>query len=186
MSSSASPPPEAPSAPVGRARPQQRGPVVTAARAGSLREEAWGDLDFARWAALAAQVLQDQGSADGELGLHFVDSDFMAEMNREHMGETGPTDVLAFPLECAQAPPWPQPEGAERLLGDVVICPERAASQAVRHAGADHDGSLDDELALLVVHGVLHVLGHDHRDKQETSAMRALERRLIAAHHRRP
>ncbi len=97
---------------------------------------------------------------------------------------TGPTDVLSFPIDaeladvvlCAPSPS----RGPDRappdlgdmpiLLGDVVICPAVAARQAPEHAG-----TLDDELALLVVHGVLHVLGHDHAEDAERTAMRARE-----------
>ena len=64
------------------------------------------------------------------------------------------------------------------LLGDVVICPDVARAQAPSHAG-----TLDDELALLVVHGVLHVLGHDHAEADEAEAMRAKELELLVAHH---
>jgi probable rRNA maturation factor len=64
------------------------------------------------------------------------------------------------------------------LLGDVVVCPAVAAEQAATHAG-----TLDDELALLVVHGVLHVLGHDHAEADETATMRARELELLQQHH---
>ena len=64
------------------------------------------------------------------------------------------------------------------LLGDVVVCPAVAADQAAAHAG-----TLDDELALLVVHGVLHVLGHDHAEPGETAVMRARELDLLQRHH---
>jgi probable rRNA maturation factor len=68
--------------------------------------------------------------------------------------------------------------GVPVLLGDVVVCPEVAAAQAPEHAG-----TLDDELALLVVHGVLHVLGHDHAELGEATTMRAQERAHLEAHH---
>ncbi len=64
------------------------------------------------------------------------------------------------------------------LLGDVVVCPAIAAA-----AAPDHGGSVDDELALLVVHGILHVLGHDHAEPDETAAMRERERVLLSEHH---
>ena len=104
---------------------------------------------------------------------------------------TGPTDVLAFPLEDPiDAGRWPDsgstgpdrepPEIAELplLLGDVVVCPAVAARQAPEHAG-----SYDDEIALLVVHGVLHVLGMDHADPEEAAAMQARERELLDRYH---
>ncbi len=68
--------------------------------------------------------------------------------------------------------------GVPVLLGDVVVCPAVAAQQAESHAG-----TLDDELALLVVHGVLHVLGHDHAEPDEAVHMRAREVELLQLHH---
>ena len=159
-------------------------PVVHAGHASARSERCWGHLDLERWAALATLVLRDQGVTSGELGLHLTDSSSMAALNVEHMGKSGPTDVLAFPLDAAQ--PAPLVPGTAPLLGDVVVCPDQAQAQAAQHVGAGHDGSLEDEMALLVVHGVLHVLGHDHREEAEACAMRTLERRLLAAHHRRP
>jgi probable rRNA maturation factor len=72
----------------------------------------------------------------------------------------------------------PDPADLPLLLGDVVVCPAVAARQAPEHAG-----NLDDELALLVVHGVLHVLGWDHAEVEETERMRARERQLLEASH---
>ena len=138
-------------------------------------------VDAARWADLAEAVLQDEQVAGGELGLQFVDARRMAELNREHMGADGPTDVLAFPLDGAESA-----HRAPRLIGDVVVCPARAAEQAPDHRGPNHDGGLEDELALLVVHGVLHVRGYDHADAAYAAAMQAREAQLLAAHHRTP
>jgi len=131
------------------------------------------EVDGARWAHLLAAVLEAEGVADGaEAGLTFVSPSAMAELNRAHMGATGPTDVLAFPIDGIDA------TGAAGLVGDVVICPIVAWGGAAEHAGSD-----DDELALLVVHGALHLLGHDHAEAAERSQMQARERALLAAHH---
>ena len=125
-----------------------------------------------RWRALAAKVLHAEGiRGDAELSLLFVDETAIAELNDRFMGHEGPTDVLSFPLEedVIGMGRWPDsgtpgpvgnrsdPGDPPLLLGDVVICPAVAARNAPTHAG-----SYDDELALLVVHGVLHVLGMDH------------------------
>lgn len=136
-----------------------------------------------RWAGLAAAVLHDEGVRSGELGLRFVDPRAMAELNSSHMGSPGPTDVLAFPIDGTGGSGH-VPEQVP-LLGDVVVCPAYAAEQAPAHAGAGHDGSLGDELALLVVHGVLHVLGYDHQSDSDATVMQARERQLLAAHYRR-
>ena len=141
-------------------------------------------LQTERWAELAAAALRDEGVAHGEMGLRFVDPGTMAELNLSHMGSPGPTDVLAFPID-GRSGRVHLPEQVP-LLGDVVVCPAYALAQAPDRAGDGHDGSLVDELALLIVHGVLHVLGYDHQSDADAAAMQARERQLLAAHHRRP
>ncbi len=131
------------------------------------------DVDTARWRDLARAVLRSEGRV-GELTLTFVDRAEITALNAEHMGRSGPTDVLSFPLD---GDPDEVPAGPV-LLGDVVICPAVAAE-----AAPDHAGSLDDELALLTVHGVLHVLGHDHAAPDERAEMRAREIRHLVEHH---
>jgi probable rRNA maturation factor len=131
-------------------------------------------IDADRWAALAAAVLRREGAA-GELTLTFVDRDEITALNHEHMGQDRPTDVLSFPLDSLDDDPIP---GAPVLLGDVVVCPAVAAAAAPTHAG-----TVDDEIALLVVHGCLHVMGYDHAEPDETRLMRARELELLVAHH---
>lgn len=150
-------------------------------------------IDTARWIALVEQVLAAEGvRGDAEVSVLFVDEEAMARLNEQFMGAPGPTDVLAFPIDGEQVEPgrWPDggTEGPDRippspddlplLLGDVVICPTVAARNAPEHAG-----SLDDELALLLVHGVLHLLGHDHATDDERLAMQARERALLDRFH---
>lgn len=114
---------------------------------------------------LAVACLVAEGVGGGvELTLTFLDEVAMTALNVEHMGEEGPTDVLAFPLDD---PHEQRPAGMVALLGDVVICPAVAARYA-----ADHGRNLDQELSLLVVHGVLHVLGHDHAEPDQAARMR--------------
>jgi probable rRNA maturation factor len=151
-------------------------------------------VDLGRWVELARAVLVDSGiRGEAELSLLFVAEPVIAELNGRYMGKDGPTDVLAFPIDDPiDAGRWPDsgstgpdrepPELGELplLLGDVVICPKVAAEQAPTHAG-----SYDDELALLVVHGVLHVLGMDHAEPDEATAMQARERELLDKHHHR-
>lgn len=150
-------------------------------------------VDVERWQRLATAVLAAEGVRGlAELAVLFIAEHEMAELNEDYMGKSGPTDVLSFPIDAAEAevvlhnqPPSrgpdrspPDPADMPLLLGDVVICPAVAAAQAPTHAG-----TLDDELALLVVHGVLHVLGHDHATADDAEAMRARERQLLEAHH---
>jgi probable rRNA maturation factor len=130
-------------------------------------------IDATRWAELATAVLRSEGLS-GELTLTFVDRDEIAALNAQHMGEAGPTDVLSFPLDDDPSDVVAGPV----LLGDVVICPSVAAD-----AAADHAGTVDDELALLTVHGVLHILGHDHAEPDDRAVMRAAELAHLRAHH---
>lgn len=150
-------------------------------------------VELERWQQLATEVLRSEGVRGlAELALLFVTEAEMGELNEMHMGKPGPTDVLAFPIDAAEAEivlhGQPTSRGPDRspadpgdmplLLGDVVICPAVAARQAPAHAG-----TVEDEMALLVVHGVLHVLGHDHDDDDQTRAMRAREVALLQEHH---
>ena len=139
------------------------------------REKPSATVDLGSLCELAVTVLTVEGVSAGQLDLHLVDTDVMAELNQEHMGHDGPTDVLAFPLGedgsgATDGFPWDD-VGSEPLLGDVVLCPEVAEAQA-----SDHVGFVDGELQLLVIHGVLHVLGHDHAEPDETALMQARER----------
>lgn len=149
-------------------------------------------VDVGRWTELARAVLVDrQVNGDVEVSLLFVDEPAIAALNEEFLGRAGPTDVLAFPIEdeptgSGRSPdsggsgPGAEPEDEPlTLLGDVVICPSVAARNAREH-GVAHD----DELALLVVHGLLHLLGMDHEDDGEAERMEALERRLLDRHYR--
>jgi len=115
-----------------------------------------------------------------ELSVLFVDTEYMAELNHRWMGSEGPTDVLAFPMDELGADRGPGGGGTDTaepsLLGDIVLCPAVAAAQA---AQAGH--SVDDELHLLTVHGVLHLLGYDHAEPEEEREMFALQNRLLNA-----
>lgn len=144
-------------------------------------------VDTERWARLARAVLRDEGIGSGELGLRFVDAGAMAELNLAHMGTAGPTDVLAFPIDGGHG--GAPASGPAVLLGDVVVCPAYAAQANGDPAASGNSrpsGDPADELALLVVHGVLHVLGYDHAHEAESAAMQTREQQLLAAHHRQP
>ena len=116
----------------------------------------------------ARRVLAELGEREAELSLVLAADPEMAELNARFRGRTGPTDVLSFSLL--------EGEGREHrggLLGDVVIGVEVAARQA-RRAGR----CFDDEVARLLIHGVLHLLGYDHEREAEARLMRVQERRL--------
>ena len=149
-------------------------------------------IDVALWADLARKVLAARGiKGETEVSLLFVDEESIAALNEQFLGKTGPTDVLSFPIEDEPGPSGRSPdlggsgpgsspeEGTLTLLGDVVICPSVAARNAV-----EHEVSLEDELALLVVHGLLHLLGMDHEDDAEAERMEALEQELLNRYYR--
>jgi probable rRNA maturation factor len=151
------------------------GPQVSASD-----EQSAVEVDVAHLEAVATGVLRAEGvRASCELALAFVDEDAIAGLNQRYLDGTGPTDVLAFPLDAV--PDRPPGEGTDvpLLLGDVVVCPAVAQRNAAAAAGCT-----DDELALLVVHGVLHVLGMDHAEPEEARIMQARERDLLARLHR--
>lgn len=148
-------------------------------------------VDVVRWEALARNVLAAEGvSGEAELALLFVDEAAMAQLNQTFMGHDGPTDVLAFPIDDDEVLVGRSPDGSTTgpdreasnevplLLGDVVVCPAVAARNAPTHAG-----TYPDEIALLVVHGILHVLGHDHAEPGEAAVMQGKERDLLARFH---
>lgn len=118
--------------------------------------------------ARARAALAALGLEDAELSLALVDDATIAALNGAHRGKPRPTDVLSFSLLEG-----PHADRRGSLLGDVVIGVETAARQA--RAGGR---SLDEELARLLVHGVLHLVGHDHERADEARIMRREERRL--------
>ncbi|HUY23577.1 MAG TPA: rRNA maturation RNase YbeY [Acidimicrobiales bacterium] len=158
-------------------------------------EQSERTIDIARWATLARAVLGAQGvKEDVEVSLLFVDEPTIAELRERFLGEEGPTDVLAFPIDEERDYGGRSPdEGGTGpggglssdesdiplLLGDVVVCPSVAARNAV-----DHGVSFDDEVALLVVHGLLHLVGMDHGMDEEAEKMERRERELLARFYR--
>jgi probable rRNA maturation factor len=165
-------------------------------------EQADHPVDEPALARLARLVMDAEGVEESEVSLLLVNRAVMTDLNGRYMGEEGPTDVLAFPIDGpspASGPPGgpvgprgfasdrlagdedddleaadEEDDDAPWLLGDVVLCPAYAAEQA-RQAGQ----SLDAELELLTVHGILHLCGFDHAEPQEEHAMRARTDELL-------
>ncbi len=156
-------------------------------------EQADHPVAVQRWSRLARAVLEAEGIvSDTEVSLLFVDEATIASVNERFLDKRGPTDVLSFPIEDeadrsgrspdegGTGPGSIEPDtGRLLLLGDVVICPAVAARNAV-----DHGVSLDDETALLVVHGILHLLGMDHEVEAEAERMERREQQLLARYYR--
>ena len=115
-----------------------------------------------------------------ELCIKLVDEATIAEINQSWMGKEGPTDVLAFPMDELR-PGLVGDEPEEGILGDLMICPAIAARQAEEAAAKGQTGySTGDEIDLLTVHGILHLLGYDHAEPEEHQEMFALQAQLLA------
>ena len=109
---------------------------------------------------------------DCDLSITVVDEDEMSALHLQWMELEGPTDVLSFPMDELT------PNTAEPgLIGDIVLCPTFADQERVKQT---EPLSLEDELCLLTVHGILHCIGFDHREPEEEAAMFALQKRILA------
>jgi len=127
---------------------------------------------------LASRALEAESvAAPAELSILLADDATIHELNRTYRDTDAPTDVLSFAQGEGDA--FAQPEGTARHLGDVAISVDTARRQA-----ADYAVTLQDELAHLLVHGILHLLGYDHEQPDDAAAMRLQEERVLgAAHH---
>lgn len=116
----------------------------------------------------ARAVLDLSGVPDADLTIALVDDVRIQGLNRDFLGHDAPTDVLSFPAD------EPDPETGRRYLGDVVISVIRAAEQA-----GERGHAVESEMQLLVLHGVLHLLGHDHAEPAEKERMWAIQASLL-------
>ena len=124
-----------------------------------------------------ATMLAESLPPSTEVSITLVDEETISNLNEAHMGKTGPTDVLSFPLETL-APgvaPVETPDGPPPFLGDILICPA-----VVRGNAAREQVPFEDEMALMVVHGLLHLLGYDHVVDAEAEHMEQRERDVLA------
>lgn len=139
-----------------------------------VNNETSTDIDVKALSDLSRFVLdQMRIHPAAELAVLLVDAQTMEDLHVQWMDEPGPTDVLSFPMDELRPPPEGG-EPASGLLGDVVLCPEVAATQA---RGAGH--SVEHELYLLTTHGILHLLGYDHAEPDEEREMFALQDKLL-------
>ncbi len=139
-----------------------------------ISNESGASIDEVEFAALARYVLdQMHVHPQAEMSILFVDIPTMTELHVQWMDEPGPTDVLSFPMDELR----PGKDGAPSdpgILGDIVVCPDVAIEQA-RTAGH----STQEEMLLLVTHGILHLLGFDHAEPDEREVMFDLQRTLL-------
>ncbi len=131
-----------------------------------------GAEKLARAAAAAAYQAAGPGtsSVPAEASIVLADDAFVQGLNREYRDQDSPTNVLSFPADGPTGTPMETPPGAPRMLGDIVVAFETASQEA-----ADQRKPIGDHLCHLVVHGMLHLLGHDHRTASEAEAMEKLE-----------
>ena len=130
-------------------------------------------LDLGAFERLGTFVLRMEDVPDAaELSVAVVGAEEMSHLNEKYRGVSGPTDVLSFGCDD------PCPAGGDEpvTLGDVVISPETAQELA-----AEHSATVESELDLLLVHGILHILGYTHSDEADTEAMEERERAILAA-----
>lgn len=120
----------------------------------------------------AEDLLKEHGLAGGEVGLILVDDQYIRSLNKKYRDKDAPTDVLSFS--------YLEPNGSDRpteeefAVGDIYISTDRARAQAV-----DVGHNLESEIALLVVHGLLHLLGYDHEQEKEQEIMQGKERAIL-------
>lgn len=127
------------------------------------------DVDEDKLIACARTLLGALDEGGSTMSVSLVDDAAIRALNREHRGKDKETDVLSFPMY----EPGEEHVGEERFIGDIVISIDTARRQA-----SEYDAPLQRELERLLIHGVLHLLGHDHMEPDERAEMEAEERRL--------
>jgi probable rRNA maturation factor len=133
------------------------------------------DADVRHFAKLARFTLRRlRVHPTAELCVKLVDEPTMTQFNERWMGKTGPTDVLSFPMDELRPGRDGEPEPGG-VLGDILLCPQYASAQAPVFSRTP-----EDEMDLLTIHGILHLLGYDHAEPDEEHEMFALQARLLA------
>jgi len=117
---------------------------------------------------LTFALLELELNLECELNVSFVEDDYMTELHIKWMDEPGTTDVLSFPMDMPETP------GEAVTLGDIVISPVVAAEQAKAQGH-----SIEHEIYILVIHGLLHIIGYDHADKAEEKVMFDLQEKIV-------
>jgi probable rRNA maturation factor len=143
-----------------------------------LADEQGVPVDLDRLRRLAELVLAEEGyPTETELTVLLVSEDEMAAYNERFLERSGPTDVLAFPVEELMPGVVPDQDsnGPPLIIGDVIVAPGYVGRQA-----KENDVEFDDEMALMVAHGILHLLGYDHIDDADAEMMERREVELLS------
>jgi probable rRNA maturation factor len=143
-----------------------------------MADEQGEPVDLEQLRGLAELVLREEGyRGETELTLLLVNEDEMSSYNERFLNRSGPTDVLAFPVEelVPGVAPDPDPNGPPLMIGDVIVAPAYVGRQA-----AENEVSFEDEMALMVTHGILHLLGYDHLEDDDAERMERRETELLS------
>jgi probable rRNA maturation factor len=143
-----------------------------------MADEQGEPVDLEQLRGLAELVLREEGyPGETELTLLLVNEDEMSSYNERFLNRSGPTDVLAFPVEelVPGVAPDPDPNGPPLMIGDVIVAPAYVGRQA-----AENEVSFEDEMALMVTHGILHLLGYDHLEDDDAERMERRETELLS------
>ncbi len=143
-----------------------------------MADEQGESVDLEHLRGLAELVLREEGYPSGtEVTVLLVKDDEMSSYNERFLNRSGPTDVLAFPVEelVPGVIPEHDPTGPPLLIGDVIVAPAYVGRRA-----AENEVSLGDEMALMVTHGILHLLGYDHVEDEDAEAMERREAELLS------
>jgi len=144
-------------------------------------EKGFGKPVKREWLRRVAEKVLTAESADSaaEVGLMITGQERVHELNRQYLGEDRPTDILAFPMQpapdTAERPPFIAPPDGIKHLGEVIISYPQAVIQA-----AEHQHPVKKEIALLIIHGILHLLGYDHDVPEAERQMRAREAEILS------
>ena len=143
-----------------------------------LADEQSEEIGLSDLRSLAEMVLSEEGyPKDTEVTILLIDEEEMSEYNERFLNRSGPTDVLAFPVEdlLPGVVPEHDPHGPPLMIGDVIVAPAYIRRQATENSVA-----FEDEMALMVTHGVLHLIGYDHIVDEDAERMEQRERDLLA------
>ncbi|MBE6478832.1 MAG: rRNA maturation RNase YbeY [Propionibacteriaceae bacterium] len=140
-----------------------------------INNESGEQVDTQALVRLARYALQElRIHPQSDLSILLVDEDTMAVYHKRFMDLEGPTDVMSFPMDELRAPAADE-EPPQGLLGDIVICPAFTGAQAPGNGRTNQE-----EMEYLLIHGLLHLLGHDHAEPEEKAVMFGLNDRIIA------
>jgi probable rRNA maturation factor len=143
-----------------------------------VADEQTQEVDLPALRALAELVVAEEGFPESsEVTVLLVSDDEMGSYNERFLTRSGPTDVLAFPVEDLKPGVAPERDVNDPplLLGDIIVAPEYILRQA-----EEYGVTFDDEMSLMVVHGLLHLLGYDHQTDDEAEMMETRERQILA------